>query len=221
MSDHLTYAEAGTLHASDARLVLARADAPFADVAEVLWIDDERLELDRTACHDWLVAKHPQCPPDLVREHLRDYASYSSVLQAIDTPVSDLYVRELLRHRNRSFRRLATNRLPQTVVRVLQSGIGVPTWQHLAEDCAPRHAAYVQAYMSHPAVPVRSSYVRAHPNRAEVAARALADESRHVRTALVRHTQAAEHLAALVDDPSPAVRHEAADRLVRVLRRRA
>ena len=74
--------------------------------------------------------------------------------------------------------------------------------------------------MGHDAAPVRAAYVRAHPDHADVAERALADPSRHVRTALVRYTAVADNLAALAADPSPAIRREAAARLMSALRGR-
>ena len=218
MSDHLSYDEAATLMSSDARHALARDDAPFDDVAEGYWESRSARLLTRDAVQDWRVAKHIDCPPDLVRQHLAR-AGYLTVMRALETRVSDAYVEGLLWQRNQSFRRLVIRRKPDQVVRVMAS-LSVPKLQRLAEDCSPRDRTYVAAYMGHHAVPVRAAYVRAHPDHSDVAGRALADPSRHVRTALVRYTAAADNLAALAGDTSPAIRREAAARLTSALRGR-
>lgn len=218
MSQHLSYAEASTLLTSDPRHVLARSDAPFDEVAQGYWESRSARLLTRDAIRDWRVAKHVDCPPDLVRQHLTT-TGYLTVMRALDTPVSDAYVEGLLCQRNQSFRRLVIHRKPDQVVRVMLS-LSVRKLQRLAEDCSPRNTDYVAAYMGHHAAPVRAAYVRAHPDHADVAERALADPSRHVRTALVRYTTVADNLAALAADPSPAIRREAAARLMSALRGR-
>ncbi len=218
LSPHLSYAEAGTLMTSDPRLVLGRADAPFDEVTESYEDDSAPFGLSWDAAGDWRVAKHPDCPEQVVATNVAR-TSYRDALEAVSTPVSDAYVAALLRHRRQIFRRLVASRLPDQVVRVMRDRFPVPAWRHLAADCPPRHREYLEAYTTHPAVQVRTAYVRAWPDHPVVAQRALDDTSRHVRGALLTHTRNADHLAALAADPSPAIRRDAVDRVMGALRR--
>jgi hypothetical protein len=218
LSPHLTYAEARTLMTSDPRRVLGRADAPFDEVTESYVDDSAPFGLSWDAADDWRVAKHPDCPEQVVATNV-SRTSYRDALDAVSTPVSDAYVAALLRHRRQIFRQLVASRLPDQVVRAMRDRFPEPTWKHLASDCPPRHRAYLEAYTTHPAVQVRTAYVRAWPDHPVVAQRALSDTSRHVRAALLGHTRNADHVAALAADPSPAIRRDAVDRVMAALRR--
>lgn len=218
LSPHLSYAEARTLMTSDPRLVLGRADAPFEEVVESYQDGSVPFDLTWDAAGDWRVAKHPDCPEHVLARNV-EMTSYTDALAAVATPVSDAYVRALLRHRQQLFRRLVTAQLPEQVVRVMQDHLPVPKWRHLADDCPPRHPEYLEAYTTHPAVQVRTAYVQTYPDHPVVARRALDDTNRHVRAALLRHTRNADHVAALAADPSPAIRRDAVDRVMGALRR--
>lgn len=217
LSVHLTYDEAATLLTSDPELALARADAPFEDVVARYRTGDDPTTVDDEASSDWLVAKHPDCPPAVLEKHMRYRSGYFSLQTAFTTPVSAAYVRSALAHAEGYTRGMLVRTWPDAVLTGMDDELPIRVWKHLAQVCTPHRAEFVEAFMTHPAVPVRSAYVRAFPDHADVAARALRDPSHHVRTALARNTESSTWLSELAGDPNPTIRREAAQRLMRAL----